>query len=114
MNLQEILAAKKASISVKEEEIEEEYEPPVFEEELFYNLCYIFVTTPKLSYTDWRLLADYLTWIPWVRGEDAKLHLPLLEKMVLRMGFIEARLKSYFLDTNIGYKIQDRIWKNWD
>jgi hypothetical protein len=81
----------------------------VISQQTISNLAYLFLTNPKLNYSDWRLLHTWLCPLPYIKPADRKIFEPLMQLLTAEYGFKVARDKSYFIESNIDYQTQKEL-----
>jgi hypothetical protein len=82
---------------------------PAISAQTISNLAYLFLTNPKLNYSDWRLLHTWLIEIPYIKPADRELYTPLMQLLTAKYGFKIARDKSYFIESHISIQDQKEL-----
>jgi len=73
------------------------------------NLAYCFLTNPKLTYSDWRLLHEWLAPLPYVKPADRAIYDPLMILLITKYGFKLTQTKSYFIDCHMTLQDQKEL-----
>lgn len=73
------------------------------------SLSYVYLTQANLSYSDWRILHEWLAPLPYIKPADRIIYDPLMILLINKYGFQVAQAKSYFIPVHIDLETQKEL-----